>query len=188
MLQAAPTFACNQLTGIVDPTGFALAYTYHATNGNLLSGAADPNGFNITTSFGYDVWGNVTSITDPRGNVHAASWDAMRRITQYTAPAATNVVTKWVYNDDGFIARIERATGDAVTPWATTSYTYWPTGRVRSMTDADGRVTRYEYDAANRLLSTIDPALRRSYSVYDLKGQLIEAIAGFETEVICEEG
>ena len=117
---------------------------------------------------------NITQLTDPRGFVHSGTYDALRRLTSYTAPASTNAKTKWTYNVDGEITKIERATNAAQTIWAATDYTYWPTGRVKTMTDADGRLTSYEYDTRNRLALTTDPELRRASKIYDEADQVIE--------------
>ncbi len=117
---------------------------------------------------------NITQLTDPRGFVHTGTYDALRRLTSYTAPASTNAKTKWTYNVDGEITKIERATNAAQTTWAATDYTYWPTGRVKTMTDADGRLTSYEYDTRNRLALTTDPELRRASKLYDEADQVTE--------------
>jgi YD repeat-containing protein len=79
------------------------------------------------------------------------------------------------------VTKIERATGNAGTPWAATQYAYFPTGRVASTTDADGRVTRFTYDAANRLVLTIDPEMRQTKKVYDAASQVIEERRGVGT-------
>jgi YD repeat-containing protein len=79
---------------------------------------------------------------------------------------------------DGLITSISSANG--VNP-SVTSYTYWPTGRVKTMTDADNRVSRYDYDAANRLTYTTDPELRRTLKVYNAASEVIEERRGIGT-------
>ncbi len=155
----------GQVLTKTDPTGLVTQMTYHATNGNLLSVILNPGtspNIAATTTFAYDTAANITTLTDPRGFVHTATYDAMRRITSYTAPTSTNAKTKWTYDADGLVVKIERASNAAQTTWATTDYTYWPTGRVRTMSDADGRVTRYSYDALNRLSVATDPENRQT--------------------------
>ncbi len=182
----------GQVTQKTDPTGLVTQMNYNSppgcgtsctSNGNLESVIVNPGAGNlaITTLFGYDAWGNITTVTDPRGFVHTGEYDAMRRLTQYTAPTGTNAVTKWTYDVDGLVSKIERAANAANTVWATTQYSYYATGRVASMTDADGRVTRYTYDAANRLVFTIDPEARQTKKIYDAASQVIEERRGVGT-------
>ncbi len=167
----------GQVLTKTDPTGLVTQTTYHATNGNVLSVILNPGtapNIAATTTFAYDTAANVIQITDPRGFVHTATYDAMRRLTQYNGPTSTNTKTKWTYDADGLIVKIERAANAAATVWTSTDYTYWPTARVRTMSDADGRVTRYSYDALNRLSVATDPENRQTKKVYDAAGQTIE--------------
>ncbi|MBP6014642.1 MAG: hypothetical protein KBA31_20610 [Alphaproteobacteria bacterium] len=62
------------------------------------------------------------------------------------------------------------------TSWSTIAFAYTPTGRKMQVTDADGRVTRMQYDAADRLSVTIDPENRRVRKVYDLAGQVLQEV------------
>jgi YD repeat-containing protein len=96
--------AFGQVLTKTDPTGLVTQTTYHATNGNVLSVILNPGtspNIAATTVFAYDTAANVTQITDPRGFVHTATYDAMRRLTSYTAPTSTNAKTKWTYDADG---------------------------------------------------------------------------------------
>ena len=65
---------------------------------------------------------------------------------------------------------ISRANG--ATP-SVVAYTYWPTGRVKTLTDPDNRVSRYDYDVANRLTFTTDPELRRTLKLYNAASEVI---------------
>ncbi|MFM9862314.1 MAG: RHS repeat-associated core domain-containing protein [Micropepsaceae bacterium] len=172
------------MTAKTDPTGLVTQMSYDTATGNLTSVVVYPGTtphVAAATAFAYDAVGNITQLTDPRGYQHTATYDALRRLTQYTAPTATAAVTKWTYDLDGLVTKIERATGNTGAPWAATQYGYFPTGRVASTTDADGRVTRFTYDAANRLSLTIDPELRRTKKVYDAASQVIEERRGVGT-------
>ena len=165
----------GRLTQKTDPTGLITQMTYDAS-GRLTAVIADPGAGHIaaTTTFVYDTAGNIVSLTDPRGNIHTGTYDALRRLTSHTGPTGTGVKTTWIYDVDGLVSQIARATGNAASPWSTVRYSYLPTGRVASMTDPDGAVTLYTYDAANRPASTIDAVQRRSLTVYDAAGQVIE--------------
>ncbi|CAM9547783.1 unnamed protein product, partial [Phaeothamnion confervicola] len=156
-----------------DPTGIVLRYTYDGEN--YLDTVTNAYGaLNLTTSFDYDAAGDITTLTDPRGKVHTATWNRMRQITQWTAPASTGAQTQWAYDDDGLVSTIKQATGLASpSQWATTTVAYEPTARVRSVTDPDGRVTRFQYDALNRLILSIDPEGRTAGSTYDPEGHVL---------------
>ncbi|MBU6162126.1 MAG: hypothetical protein KGO50_13495, partial [Myxococcales bacterium] len=165
--------AIGKLTQKTDPTGLVTQINYDSF-GNPTSVIVDPGTSPheaITTVFTYDSVGNIVSLTDPRGKTHTGTYDALRRLTTYTGPTSTGVSTTWTYNVDGLITSISRANG--ANP-SVTSYTYWPTGRVKTMTDPDNRVSRYDYDAANRLTYTTDPELRRTLKVYNAASEVIE--------------
>jgi RHS repeat-associated protein len=92
-----------------------------ATVKQTLSTAA--SGF-ITTQYAYDVYGNLTAVTDPNGNV-----------TQYR------------YDDFGQMVRQDSpVTG-------TTHYGYDEGGNLTSSTDANGMTTQRTYDALNRIVA-----------------------------------
>jgi RHS repeat-associated protein len=172
----------GKMTQKEDPTGLVTLINYDNV-GNPTSVIVDPvtdanPHESITTVFTYDSIGNIVSLTDPRGKTHTGTYDALRRLTTYTGPTSTGVSTTWTYNVDGLITSISKANG--ANP-SVTSYTYWPTGRVKTMTDPDNRVSRYDYDAANRLTYTTDPELRRTLKVYNAASEVIEERRGIGT-------
>lgn len=156
-----------------DPTGIVLRYTYDGEN--YLDTVTNAYGtLNLTTSLDYDAAGNVTSLTDPRGKVHSAEWNRRRQITEWTAPTSTGAQTQWSYDDDGLVSSIRQATGlSSPNQWAETTVTYEPTARVRSVTDPDGRTTRFNYDALNRLSQSIDPEGRTASRTYDEENNVL---------------
>jgi YD repeat-containing protein len=76
-----------------------------------------------TATWAYAPAGNRTAVTDPRGQTTAFGFDPAKRPVNVTDPS-----------------------GDAATA-------YDAAGQVLSVTDADGHVTRYAYDAPGRLTS-----------------------------------
>jgi YD repeat-containing protein len=67
-------------SGATRDTGYA--YQYNSGTGLYqLHTYTDAN--SKTTTYGYDSSGNLTSITDPLGNVTLISYDSQRRVTQY---------------------------------------------------------------------------------------------------------
>jgi YD repeat-containing protein len=137
------------LSGLVHPDGSTVAYT-HGPDGSIASVrdenhsspnttyAYDPagrlatvkqtlagaSGGQIATSYGYDIQGNLTSVTDPNGNV-----------------------TTYIYDDFG------RMLSQASTVTGTTVYSYDPAGNLVSTTDANGATTVRTYDPINRVLT-----------------------------------
>jgi RHS repeat-associated protein len=83
-------------------------------------------GGTITTQYGYDINGNLTSVTDPNGNV-----------------------TSYVYDDFGqLISQVSPVTG-------TTTSSYDLAGNTISTTDANQATTVRTYDALNRITSAV---------------------------------
>ncbi|WP_164931776.1 DUF6531 domain-containing protein [Dyella sp. M7H15-1] len=92
--------------------------------------------------------GDLHTVTDPQGHVTTiASYDGAGRITRVTD--ANGVNTDMTYTPRGWLA--SRKVGGS-----TTSFTYTPYGAVHTVTDADGVVTTYDYDAAHRLMKVTD--------------------------------
>lgn len=141
----------GQLLTRTDPTSREIRNTYNGTT-NYLQTVTVENGSNdIVTTFGRNAAGDITSVTDPRNNVHTGTYDSSRRLTRYDGPSGTNAATEWRYNVDGLVDRVRQATGlSSPNDWSTTTYAYLPTGRPERMTDPDGGITQYSYDALNR--------------------------------------
>jgi YD repeat-containing protein len=141
----------NKPTQIVDPLGLITSMSYDGVTGNLTASISDAGGsphFNaqrsftynsvgqiltttdplgIVTQFGYDSFGNQTSIirdigpgslnqlttishnavgdpisvTDPRANITTNAYDAARRLTATTAP--NGLLTAYNYDPDGHV-------------------------------------------------------------------------------------
>lgn len=153
---------------ITDFNGHTTNFTYYpagASKGGNLNTVklpahpGDPVGPGRLTTFAYDNYDNVTSVTDALGNVLTSQFDSNRRLT---------------------------ATIDALTPANTTTYTYGPTatggvpqplaGLLISITEPSNqgsspnlRKTYCDYDSANRLgqvsrdFSTTTQVIRAQY-------------------------
>ena len=92
-----------------------------------------------TTTQGYDVFGDVTDVKDPDGNVTHYDFDAFGRVTEIDYPKATE------------------PDGTVISPFE--KYTYDNNGNVTSYLDKLGQTTTYAYDARNRpYLITLPPA------------------------------
>jgi RHS repeat-associated protein len=159
-------------------TNVTTANTYDATSEDLLTTTLDPgtgSHVNAVTSFAYDAFGNVATVTDPRGNVTTSLYDLDRRKTQDhrhdgNALAALIAASKTDYDAIGrdiFEYSGLTFSGTAVTSWQTDkSTTYTPVSKVATVTDADNRTTTNTWDNADRLLTVSDPVSRKTHFVY----------------------
>ena len=100
-------------------------YAYDELNRLFTATQAAGTGMAVTR-YGYDLLDNLTSLTDPNGNL-----------------------TMYEYDDFGRMQRqISPVTG-------TTSYSYDPAGNLVSINDANATITARTYDASNRILTSL---------------------------------
>lgn len=79
-------------------------------------------GSDVVTQYGYDVQDNLTSITDPNGNVTTYNYDDFHRIQKQVSPVT-----------------------------GTTTYSYDASGNLLTTVDANSATTTRTYDLANRI-------------------------------------
>ena len=104
------------------------------------------------TTTTYDAVGNVTSVTDPDGNVTSYVYDRLNRQVQVTDPL-----------------------------WNTSSVVYDADGNVIQTTDRDGRVIQYVYDAVGHQtranwLGANGNVIQSTITSYDAAGQVVGII------------
>jgi RHS repeat-associated protein len=139
-----------------------------AANGLMLKTATlDPSGLNYATTFGYDGYGNQTTVKGPRTDFDdtvTTAYNADRQPVTMTYPISP--VTQMTYNGDGRVTSTARKLGGS---WMVSCNTYTASGQVStsfgayktaSPTDcsfsgnaAVPKVT-YSYDGADRLITT----------------------------------
>lgn len=124
----------------------------------------------LTTQYGCDPVGNITSVTDPRGHTTTATYDALRRKTMETGPAGTDIISSWVYNANGDVTHEGRWDSVAAT-FRTTTTTWSPTRKPLTVTDPLGHVTRTCYDALDRPVAVVDGENRAVQTDYNAAGQ-----------------
>ncbi|GLK48666.1 hypothetical protein GCM10017620_16390 [Brevundimonas intermedia] len=107
--------AYGRVTKVEDPTGVAATQVWGG--GGLPAyclrqsiGSSQFGGLALTTNFGCNAAGDVTSVTDPRGHTTTTSYDALRRKTAEIGPSGTNVQTQWIYDLDGNVTQEKTAT------------------------------------------------------------------------------
>jgi YD repeat-containing protein len=144
------------------------------------------NPANQTTTYGYDAVGNLTSMLDANGHSTTFQYDARHQRTTQTLPIST-IVANSTYDGVGNLStftdfngktttyaydalnRLTTLTPDATLAGQTPiSFTFFPTGQRKTMTDASG-TTSYAYTARDQLLSKATPQGTLSYT-YNLAG------------------
>ncbi|HSY50113.1 MAG TPA: RHS repeat-associated core domain-containing protein [Thermoanaerobaculia bacterium] len=124
----------------------------------------------IATAYAYDVHGNLTSVTDPNGNVTSYVYDDFGRMLRQTSPVTG--VTTYAYDPAGNLINTTDANS------ATTTRGYDPLNRVTSAASSGStsETISWTYDGSGafglgRLASMTDPTGSTSYS-YERRGFL----------------
>ena len=96
-----------------------------------------------TTSYTYDAKGRVLTKTDANGNVHTYKYEnGFSRPTQYVKP--DGAIIYYAYNEAGQVKEERDAYG-------VTTYGHNIMGHLTYLQDAEGNVTKYEYDSRANL-------------------------------------
>ena len=181
--------AAHRLTQVSDRLGNKIIYTLDAMGNRTAENSYDPSGTlhrtharvintlnevyqevnaagtsAVTTTFGYDNDGNLTSIQAPLSRNTSESYDALNRVSSTTDPG--NGITAFAYDAEDNITSVTdprnlttsysyNGLGDLtsqVSPdTGTTTNTYDSAGNLATSTDARGAVATYGYDALNRV-------------------------------------
>ena len=140
-----------------------------STAGLLLSTTQSATGqASRTTTYRYDADGRLTATTDPSGATSYTFYDADGRIAGTVDPLGA--VVAYGYDADG------RMTSS--TAYATTVSTAGWTGTMPAnlpvpASNANDRTTHDVYDAAGRVIATIDPTGAVISTTYDGAGQIV---------------
>jgi RHS repeat-associated protein len=119
---------------------------------------------NKTTNFGYDSYGNQTTVTNPLGKVWTTTFDLAGRKTKVTDPL--NHETEFAYNPNDDLVSVTDARGKV------TSFGYDNAGNRTSTTDPNNKVTGFGYDAKNRLETVTDAEGGVTTYTYDANDNL----------------
>ncbi|MFC1533671.1 RHS repeat-associated core domain-containing protein [Thermodesulfobacteriota bacterium] len=98
------------------------------------------NGDDTFTQYGYDLEGNVASVTDPKGYTTYYEYDPLNRLK--TVTQSVTVVTTYTYDGHGNLASVTDAESH------TTTYQYDDMGRLITTTSQDTGTVTYVYDEA----------------------------------------
>ncbi|MET8152444.1 DUF6531 domain-containing protein [Actinoplanes sp. NPDC049668] len=169
----------GRITQRVEPSGATTKYGYSAAG--LLQTTTDPIGavyrneyngagrltatldpLERRTRYTHDDDGRTATVTDAAGGVSTFGYDTLGRRNAVTYPDGT--VTRYTYDADGQVTEVAEPAGTTVSG-------HDARGNVTSTTDALGRVTRYEFDVANRQVAKTDPTGAVWRTTYDVMGR-----------------
>ncbi|MBS1955277.1 MAG: hypothetical protein JST89_13915 [Cyanobacteria bacterium SZAS-4] len=168
----------GQVLLYTDETGIVTQFNYDTLTEKLNSVVVDfgvsPH-LNLTTNFGYDAAGFVTSVTDPNNNQATITLDPGKRVTQVTAPAPFNYVTKYGYDLNDNVTSIQRQVTSTPT-FQTYTIAYTLSDQVYTVTDPASNVTTKTYDTLDRLSTITDAEGRVSTFFYDAMSRLSSGV------------
>jgi RHS repeat-associated protein len=154
-----------------DPLGNVSGCSYD-DRGAVLS---ETDAANNTSQWTYDPLGRLVSSTDPNGNTRHWLYDPstgwlVTATDALGAPGDPTHSIQYEWNDSGQRVRVTDAVG------ARTEYAYYPSKRLRSVTQYDpaARVTSFNFDAVGNLTGLTDPARNTIVIRYDEANRVYE--------------
>ncbi|MFG2091264.1 DNRLRE domain-containing protein [Spirillospora sp. NPDC048824] len=131
------------------------------------------------TTFTYDKVGNLTSQTDPKGNLTATAgdftvtsvFDELNRVTEVVNSRGEKITS--TYDNVGNLVKVvdPRKNATADTGDYTTKYTYDLNHRPKSVIDATGESTSTNYDRDGLPIETIDQENNKTIVSFDARGK-----------------
>jgi RHS repeat-associated protein len=148
-----------------DPDGNTTSYTYDSYNNLASITQPSVSGGTPTTSYTHNSFGEVLTSTDPLGNVTTNTFDSHGNLTSVTTPApgggASASVTGFSYNSLGELTQITDPLGHV------TTMTYTSAGLIATITDPQSNVTTYAYDSHGNRTSITDALSHATSFTYD---------------------
>ncbi|GAA4193833.1 hypothetical protein GCM10023074_15600 [Microbispora amethystogenes] len=164
-LTATDAAVKNEITNVVHT--LRRSYTYDADGNPLTVTVSDATGGDAErrTTYAYDSYGRVESVSVPEGGIERYSYDHKGQKVSHTDTRGS--LYNYTYTARGELATIvlKGWTGSPVDPRPASdvvmkSYAYDPAGRMASQTDAEGRTTSYTYYADGLAAQTIASGVR----------------------------
>ena len=150
-------------TSVTDSRGNTTCYTYNSNN--WLISTTNAKG---TVTYDYDNEGRLIRQTNTDGTVVVNTCDAVGNVISKTNE--NGEVTKFAY--DAANRMISKTVVDGENEY-TESYEYYPNGKIKKTTFADGTSESYTYDKQWRLVKTTDEQGNYSTSEYDAANNLL---------------
>ena len=143
-------------------------------DGDSLSAAAAlrdeayPGKIRIATGYAYDVLGNRTKETDPRGFAVTYTYDALNRPSKvFRTVNGVDLFVQYAYDEAG------NKTAERDERGMVTLYAYDEANRVAAVTDPEGRTFKYRYDLAGNKTSETNASNNSMTYAYDKLNRLV---------------
>ncbi|HEX7018166.1 MAG TPA: DUF6531 domain-containing protein [Patescibacteria group bacterium] len=183
----------SNLSAVTDANGITTAYTYDALDrreqkiAGAVPGQPSDAQTNVTTHYAYDLHGNLTAVTNPRGFQTQFVYDPAHRNTQIIDALAQ--ATEFTYDqEDNLIQLTDRNDHsrqyqyDALNRLVTfinpenhqEKYQYDKVDNQVQFTNLRNLTYSHEYDPLNRLVKTTNPLNGTKHFAYDAVGNLLE--------------
>jgi len=152
----------GNVTSVTNPQNFVTKFSYGngacpSCGGGQLSALTDPKG--NTWAFNYDQYARLTETGNPLGQKKSYQYDKISRVTEVKDPAGN--ITAFTYD------ALNRLTKKDIQPPAgepsITDYTYDAVGNLLSASNASSSVS-FVYDALNRVVETSQAFGGKSYT------------------------
>ncbi|WP_020405326.1 DUF6531 domain-containing protein [Hahella ganghwensis] len=138
---------------------------------------ADASG--AISHYQYDPAGNLTKVTSPDGYSVNFKYDEKNRLTE-TFDEEGNTVTRKL-DLIGRVRQLIDPNGNV------TQYTYYgpeQNGKVKRITDAEGRWTEFEYNAVGQVTKVTDNSGQETLSDYDALGRVTRVVGPVYTDIV----
>jgi RHS repeat-associated protein len=161
----------GRLASVTHPTGEVVSYARDA-NGNLLSLASPA----ATVNYGYDALNRLLQVNSPEGESNSFYDLVGNRVRQ---TAANGIVTDVNYDSRNRPATLTHKNASSAV-LQSFSNVYSPSGRRSQVTEQDGSVEAYSYDASGRLTAEVRTG-SAPYNIthaYDAVGNRTQSVRG----------
>jgi RHS repeat-associated protein len=155
---------------VINPLGHVQQKQLNKVTTTSMDWEEDANG--NRTTFTYDLYGNITTKTDPLGNTWSYTYISGSDLVE-TETDPTNIVTRYKHDANGNVTSKTMDADGSLS--SSTTYTYDSNGNKTSVTDPLGNQTAIEYDANGKITRATGPLGEITIFTYDERGnQLTE--------------
>ena len=151
----------GQQIAVIEPQGTVVEKKKYDQQGNLIE---KTDAMGRTTTFFYNVSGNLTKVIFPDGSCQQKEYDAQGNVIAFIDESGNR--TTYHLDDSGKLCGLLQADGSAKI------YTYDLAGNVTSRTDEQGNTTKYEYNCAGKVSAIIDAKGYKKQYQYDKENHL----------------
>ncbi|MBP9855324.1 MAG: RHS repeat protein, partial [Candidatus Omnitrophica bacterium] len=134
----------GQITEVQDPDNIITEYTYFPSTGQLQYVKQTVTGMNTVTQMTYDIFGNLDTWTNALMHTTDLNYNELGWLIEEISPQGYK--TKYTYDENSNVTKVERQSDTAEKQWQTTNFTYNTFGHVETITDPLNRVITLGYD------------------------------------------